>query len=165
MQISNAVAKLLQAEPAVEAGVNEPNSAIVVLLGIGTVFVGLVLLIAICYLMSAVVRAIEKPKASQAAPAAAPKAAPAAAPAAPAAQSIIPGDRGAFMAAVSAAIAEDMGKDVNAIRILSVKKLGGTWVQPAPAVSADVMTAITAALAEEMGKDPAAIRILSVKKI
>ena len=81
----------------------------VVAMGIGTVFVGLICIVALSYLVSAVCRGMEK------------KTAPAAAPdvAAPAA---IP-NRQAMIAAVSAAIAEDIGADLSAIRILSVKKI------------------------------------------
>lgn len=82
------------------------------LLGLGTVFVGLICLIFISKLMSALIgRKKDAP---------APKAAPAAAPA-PAAQPA--SDHGAFVAAVSAAIATTMGADVSGLRILSIKKV------------------------------------------
>ena len=81
----------------------------VVVMGIGTVFFGLICIIVLSYIMSAICRAGEKP-------AAAPTPA-----AAPAAESIP--NRQAMIAAISAAIAEDMGTDLSGIRILSVKKL------------------------------------------
>lgn len=88
------------------------NPAFVVLMGIGTVFFGLICIIVLCMAMSAVCR-------SMGAPAAAP--APAAPPA-PAAGAAIP-NRQAMIAAISAAIAEEEGTDMSGIRILSVKKL------------------------------------------
>jgi len=45
------------------------------------------------------------------------------APAAPAA-AVDPGKRGEMIAAVSAAVAEELGEDVSAIRITSFKKIG-----------------------------------------
>ncbi len=83
----------------------------VVLMGVGTVFVGLVCIIVLSYAMSAVCRLGRR--------------APAAAggnDAAPAPIETIP-NRQAMIAAVSAAIAEDLGTDPAGIRILSVKKL------------------------------------------
>lgn len=91
-----------------------PNTFVVVM-GIGTVFFGLICIIILSSLMSAVCTRLGKKSP------AAPAAAPAAVPAAPA-PSVIP-NRQALIAAVSAAIAEDMGTDPAGIRILSVKKL------------------------------------------
>lgn len=90
-----------------------PNTFVVVM-GIGTVFFGLICIIILSSLMSAVCTRLGKK--SPAVPAAAP-----AVPAAPA-PSVIP-NRQALIAAVSAAVAEDMGTDPAGIRILSVKKL------------------------------------------
>ncbi len=92
---------------------NIPN-AFVVLMGVGTVFFGLICIIFLSYLMSAVCKTLEKT------PAAAPAAATGAVPAAR--NDVIP-NRQAMIAAISAAIAEDLGADLAAIRILSVKKL------------------------------------------
>ena len=88
---------------------NAPEWYVVVLLGLGTVFVGLIVLIFIIKLMSAVLGSFNKEKAP------APVAAPAAA------QPIA--NRGEFVAAVSAAIASAMGTDVSGLRILSIKKV------------------------------------------
>ena len=79
-----------------------------ILLGFGTVFVGLIVLIYIVKLMSAIVASSEHKKPAEAV---------AAAPVAAAAQETIP-DRGAFMAAVASAIATVMGKEVSVLRIL-----------------------------------------------
>ena len=84
------------------------SSAFVCLMGMGTVFFGLICIVALCYLMSAVCRRTERRKAVPAAPAVPAEAAP---------------DRGELVAAVSAALAEELGTDVSGIRILSLKKL------------------------------------------
>lgn len=83
------------------------------LLGLGTVFFGLICLIFITKLMSAIITANEKKKAAAPVPAAA---APA-----PAAETIA--NRGAFVAAVAASIATVMGTDVSGVRIHSIKKV------------------------------------------
>ena len=87
----------------------------VVLMGIGTVFIGLICIIVLCTIMSTLYKSFSK-KDSQAAGAGAP------APAAPAANEAI-ADRPAFIAAVSAAVAEDLATDVSGIRIHSVKRV------------------------------------------
>ena len=91
-----------------------PSNLFVVLMGLGTVFFGLICLIVLTYVMCAALR---------------PKNAPAPAPApvapavpAPAAVEAVP-NRQAMVAAIAAAIAEDLGTDVSGIRILSIKKL------------------------------------------
>lgn len=84
-------------------------------LGVGTVFVGLICIIALCKLMSAVCAKFDKKPVRPTA------AVPAAAPVAPVVEAIP--NRQAFIAAVSAAIAEEMGTDVSKIRILSVQKI------------------------------------------
>jgi len=103
----------------------EYSNLFVVLMGLGTVFFGLICIIALTYAMGAILR----PKKSSApAPAAAPVRAPAApapspapaAVAAPAASAAVPP---AMIAAISAALAETLGADINGIRITSIKKL------------------------------------------
>lgn len=77
-------------------------------IGMGTVFVGLICLVGICKLIGLVCSKLpDKTEKKQSAPA-------------PSAE--IP-NRQEFIAAVSAAIAEDLGKDVSAIRIISVKRI------------------------------------------
>ena len=66
------------------------SSAFVCLMGMGTVFFGLICIVALCCLMSAVCRR---------------------------------DDGGELVAAVSAALAEELGTDISGIRILSLKKL------------------------------------------
>lgn len=90
------------------------SNTFVVLMGIGTVFFGLICLILLTTAMSAVCGRMGKK---------APAAPAAAASAAPAAQDAAIPNRQAMIAAIAAAIAEDMGTDPAGIRILSVKKL------------------------------------------
>ena len=92
---------------------NEPGILQVVLMGVVTVFVVLVCLIAIIKLMGLV---MEKVGGKQAAGATAPAAS---APAAPAA---VP-DKQKLVAAIAAAVAEDMGTDVSHLKIHSIRKL------------------------------------------
>lgn len=85
------------------------SNLFVCLMGLGTVFVGLVCIILLVTLMSYVCR---KPEGKSApAPAAATVDAPKA------------GVGPELIAAVSAAIAEEMGTDISAIRIISMKQI------------------------------------------
>ena len=89
----------------------EYSDLFVVLLGLGTVFAGLLSIILLITVMSWL---CSRTAPKDAAPA-------------PAAVPAVNGDSGgvtpAMIAAVSAAIAEDMGTDVSAIRIVSMKKV------------------------------------------
>lgn len=85
------------------------SSLFVCLMGMGTVFFGLICLIVLTTLMSAICGCGHSP--------AAPVPAVPAAPPAPAE------DRQALAAAIAAAVAEDLGTDITGIRILSLKKL------------------------------------------
>lgn len=89
------------------------SNLFVVLMGLGTVFAGLLCIILLVSLMSWVCNRTSAPSAAPRA-----MAAPAAA-AAPAQGAVTP----SMMAAISAAIAEDMGTDISAIRIVSIKKV------------------------------------------
>lgn len=90
----------------------EYSNLFVCLMGMGTVFVGLVCIVLIVSIMSAIVR---KLKGNAAAPA------PVAA--APVQPQVNSGKKPELIAAIAAAIAEDMGTDVSAIRIVSIKKV------------------------------------------
>lgn len=85
------------------------SNLFVCLMGLCTVFIGLICIIALVTVMSAVVRKTEKRS----------SASPAPVPAAHPASEITP----ELVAAVSAAIAEELGSDVSAIRIVSMKKI------------------------------------------
>lgn len=93
------------------------SGGFVVLMGMGTVFVGLVCIVVLIKIMGAILG-----KTGNAAPE---KPAPAAASAAPAAAVVPAGipNRPEFVAAVSAAIAEDLGTDVSKIQIHSIKRI------------------------------------------
>ncbi len=89
------------------------SNAFVVAMGIGTVFVGLICIIILCKIIGAICVAAEKKntaKPENTAPAVA---------AAP----VQIEKRQEIIAAVSAAIAEELGTDISAIRILSFKKI------------------------------------------
>ena len=87
----------------------EYSNLFVCLMGMGTVFFGLICLIVLTMVMGKIVGGH-----------AAPAAAPAAIPAAPAAAEP---NRQELVAAGSAAIAEELGTDITGIRIVSMKKL------------------------------------------
>ncbi len=86
----------------------EPSSLFVCLMGMGTVFFGLICLIVLTTIMGKLVGG----RAAPAAPVPS-----AAAPAAP------EGNRQEIAAAVAAAVAEELGTSVTGIRIVSMKKL------------------------------------------
>ena len=91
-----------------------PNNLFVVLMGIGTVFFGLICIIFLSSVMSKIMMSMGKNEAV---------AAPAAAVAVPAAQNTAIPNRQAMIAAIAASIAEDLGTTASGIRILSVKKI------------------------------------------
>ncbi len=88
-----------------------PFDAQVCILGVGIVFLGLVCLVALCYGVSALTRLFSKTETDEV----------------PAAQKAVATqeipNKQEFVAAVSAAIAESSGKDISAIRILSIKRM------------------------------------------
>lgn len=85
------------------------SSLFVCLMGMGTVFFGLICLIVLTTLMSAICGRGHSPTAPV--------------PAVPAAPPAPAEDRQALAAAIAAAVAEDLGTDITGIRILSLKKL------------------------------------------
>ena len=90
----------------------------VCLMGMCTVFIGLICIIVLVSIMSTIVRKTDRAMNKGSAPVIA---APAdSAPSAPASGSEITPE---FIAAVSACIAEEMGKDVSAIRIVSCRRV------------------------------------------
>lgn len=89
---------------------NDPGMGLVIGMGLGTVFVGLICIIVICYIMGALIRVFEKPK-----PQEVPKSEPAA-------EAPIE-NKGELTAAISAVIAEEMGESVEAIRIKSIRRI------------------------------------------
>ena len=97
---------------------SEPNVALVCLLGVGVVFVGLIAIIGIVKLTNLACDFLKLTK--PVAPAAPAVPAPTA-PATPASGPIP--NKQEILAAVCAAVAEEEGVDVSAIRVLSFKKL------------------------------------------
>lgn len=85
----------------------------VIMLGLGMVFVGLIAIIIICKIMGMIFGAFKAPK-KEAEPQ---KASPAAA------NNTVIENRQEIIAAVSAAVAEELGTDVSALRIISFKKI------------------------------------------
>ena len=89
------------------------SNTFVVLMGLSIVFLGLICIILLCKLVSILCKVLQpnttKPTAPESTPINAPQ------------DTIV--NRQEMIAAVSAAIAEDLGTDVSAIRIRSVKKL------------------------------------------
>ena len=90
----------------------EVSNLFVVLMGVGTVFFGLICIIVLSTAMSAICRSMGGTNAAQ----------PAAVPVPAARNDAIP-NRQAMIAAIAAAIAEEEGTDLAGIRILSVKKM------------------------------------------
>lgn len=88
----------------------------VITMGLGTVFVGLICIILLCKILGAVCSLIEKNQNVQTGPA--PKAVPVAK-----ATEAVSANRQEIIAAIGAAIAEECSVDVNAIRIISIKKI------------------------------------------
>lgn len=88
----------------------EYNIGVVILLGMGIVFAGLICIVVLCVLMGKVVHLFEK------------KEAPVATPALADAPDAIP-DRQELVAAIACCLAEELGTDVSAIRIVSLKKV------------------------------------------
>lgn len=92
--------------------VNEIPNWFVICLGVGTVFVGLIAIIIICKIMSALCGSGRADKSEKKESAPVSSAAPA-----------VIENRQEILAAVTAAAAEEMGTDVSAIRVLSFRKL------------------------------------------
>ncbi len=101
-------------------GINQTD-LYVILIGMAIVFIGLVCIILLCKIMSALC-GISSKMPEAASPATAAAQAPVAAQTPAPAPANIP-NRAQFIAAVSAVIAEEIGEDASSIRILSVKKL------------------------------------------
>lgn len=83
----------------------------VVAMGVGVVFIGLVLIILICKIMGLFFKKTAKADNKSAKPVA------------PVATNAPIANRQEIIAAVTAACAEDMGKDISALRVISFKKL------------------------------------------
>lgn len=89
----------------------------VIMLGLGMVFVGLICIIFLCKLMGWIFGAFQKKDTKAAQPTKTPSV-PASVP-----NGTVTENRGELLAAVSAAIAEELGTEVSALRIISFKKI------------------------------------------
>lgn len=98
----------------------EPSLGEVVVTGVGVVFIGLVAIIGILYLMSYIVGKLEGNAKAANAPAQSPVQAPVQKQGAPAG---VIENRSEIVAAVCAAVAEENGTDISAIRVVSFKKV------------------------------------------
>lgn len=105
---------LVLAEGVSAGGEKELATWFVVVMGMGIVFLGLICLIVLISIMGKIMKAIGKAVPQE-------NTQRAAAPA-PAAQKAIP-NRGELVAAISVALAEELGTDVKAIRIHSIKRV------------------------------------------
>lgn len=136
----------------------EPGSLFVAIVGICTVMIGIVCIILLCVLMRRVrqllarIEKLSPEKKETAAPA--PVSVPAPIP-----------NREEILAAVTAAVAEELGTDVSAIRVLSFHRAEGQTAPTADPQRGELVAAITAAVAEELGTDISAIRVHSLKKV
>lgn len=92
------------------------SPAFVVILGLGTVFAGLIVIILLCSLMSFFVRLTEN-KDEQTDASVQPVAA------APVQNTTAIPDKPALIAAISAVVAEELGTDITNIRIHSIKRI------------------------------------------
>jgi len=90
----------------------EISTGAVIGIGIGTVFVCLVCLVIICYITGAIVKLLGKNEDAEKKASAVQTTQPAAI-----------ANKGEFVSAIAAAIAEDLGADVTGIRIKSIKKI------------------------------------------
>ncbi len=89
------------------------NNLLVVVLGVSVVFIGLICIVLLCKIVSAVCMLAEKKE----------KAPEVVTNATPVAASTPIQNRQEIIAAVSACVAEELGTDISAIRILSFKKI------------------------------------------
>lgn len=91
---------------------------LIIIMGVGMVFIGLICLIVICYLLGVILKAIKGDKDEEAtAPTASAPVAPVSVPATPIE------NKQELIAAISCVIAEELGTSVSAIRIKSIKKI------------------------------------------
>ena len=106
MEIATNILSVIELQPE-----KIPNWMVIVM-GIGVVFVGLIAIIILCKIMGLffISKAKTNKKAAEVKPA-------------PAVQSAVVENRQEIIAAITAVCAEEMGKDVSAIRVISFKKI------------------------------------------
>ncbi len=143
---------------------NVPSIPFVCLMGMGIVFIGLVCIIVLIEIMSRILGGTKPAPAADTSVQSAPVAAPPQTPTTPVA--VI--NRGEVIAAVCAAVAEELGVGVEALRVVSFRQVTpGTPVAACPGNEdrGAVVAAVCAAVAEELGTDVDALRVVSFKKL
>ncbi|MBR5155507.1 MAG: OadG family protein [Clostridia bacterium] len=95
---------------------SELSNTFVCLMGMGTVFIGLICIVLICNLMSIVVKGFAK---AESTPAPTPKTAPQA----PKTLALDPREKASIIAGVCACIAEELGTDADNIKVVSFKRV------------------------------------------
>ena len=113
----NAVIESAADEAAESVTSKEQPIGLVIGMGLGVVFFGLICIVLLSTVMSAIIRAAEKKLKKDEA------SAPAVTAAAVAADDLSPEKRREVIAAVSAVIAEELGTDVSAIRVTSFRRV------------------------------------------
>lgn len=136
----------------------EPGILFVAILGISIVMIGLTCIILLCMLLGKVCQLVEGTAAGKQSPA---PNAPAAVQAAPAP---IP-NKSELIAAITAVLAEELGTDVSAIRVHSLRRVGAPAAPASDPARGELIAAVTAAVAEELGTDVSALRVRSFRKI
>ena len=132
-------------------------------IGLGVVFFGLICLIGIIYLMSFIVGLFRRDELS-------PRrkhedVSPVTEHFTPAVHPALSGEkRRETVAAISAAVAEFLGSDVEGIRIHSIKRVGDPY-ELTPSDRRELIAVISASIAESMGTDVTGIRIRSIRRV
>lgn len=90
------------------------SNGFVCLMGIGTVFIGLICIVFICMAMSAVLKLVTKAEKTPAAPTAA---------SAASAPALSGAEKSAVLAGICACIAEEIGTDCSNIKVVSFKRV------------------------------------------
>ena len=144
----------------------EVNNVYVALMGLGTVFFGLVCIVVLCKIMSMVMHSAGGKAAQDTAALPKPKAAPAQLPA-PALPSsggfaVTAANRQELIAASCVAIAEAQGISADRIRVLSFRQKGGEVTGPERPV---LLAAACTAIAETLGTGVENLRVHSFRRL
>ena len=146
------------------------NPLLVMAIGLFVVFLGLFCLIGIIYLMSFVFKLIsgerkwQKKEESIRADLAETARLPIVGTERPSERKMSPAQHRQFIAAVSAAVAEYMGTEPEALRIRSIRRVGGAEPASAPD-RRELVAVIASAIAFEMGADVTGLRIRSIRRV
>ena len=142
---------------------NELSNVYVALMGFGTVFFGLICIVVLCKVMSAVMKGSGTKEAPKAAvPAAAPAPQIAAAPAASAGFAVTAANRQELIAASCVAIAEMEGISMDRIRVHSFRQRGGEVTGPERPL---LLAAACTAIAETLGTGVENLRVHSFRRL